>query len=86
MPKQAAQKPTDPSSITRTMAADIIEQVRTMVAKRRSPMTIERILKEKFGVEPLQKCEGDAHSNPHADSCAVCDPRWGYTGPRLKVR
>lgn len=31
-------------------------------------------IKQGFHLVP---CTGEAHSNPHIDSCGICAPRWG---------
>ena len=26
----------------------------------------------------IEKCHGEAHSNPYIDNCGVCAPNWGF--------
>jgi hypothetical protein len=68
------------------LAADIIETVRLALAERVDPFNIELELIEKFGILPITKCNGEAHSNANIDHCMVCAPRWGLTGPKITVR
>jgi len=35
---------------------------------------------------PLEVCRGEAHSNLNIDNCLTCAPRWGWTGPEVKIR
>jgi hypothetical protein len=63
-------------------ATDIIETIRLYLAERQTPAAIEHDLKERFGIEPITKCNGEAHSNPFIDNCMVCMPRWGWSGGR----
>jgi hypothetical protein len=66
-------------------ATDIIETVRRSLAERVSAEDIEKDLQQRFGISPIRKCEGEAHSNPFIDNCGVCMPRWGWAGMRVKV-
>ena len=34
----------------------------------------------------VEKCPGEAHSNPRIDHCGVCMPRWGIVVKVLHVR
>jgi hypothetical protein len=71
--------------ISRSRAADIIENVRVMIAIGLTSADISRLLKEKYDIAPLERCEGSAHSNPHIDNCLQCAPRWGWTGEKVEV-
>jgi hypothetical protein len=43
-------------------------------------------LVERAGLTPLQPCHSEAQSNPmHHDNCMACAPRWGFTGPMVKI-
>ncbi len=77
----------EPKEVTmaRGRAADLIDYVRVALANRTLPDIIEAHLKDQFGVEPLKRCDGEAHGNAHIDNCGTCMPRWGWTGPRIKV-
>jgi len=55
-----------------------------MLADRRTPEAIEAWLSIQHGIEPLQPCNGEAHSNPHIDNCGTCAPRWGWLGAVAK--
>lgn len=72
--------------LKRSVAADMIEDMRKWIAQRVSAERIEVLLREKYGVQRLEKCEGESHSHIHGDSCSVCAPRWGFTGPTVKIR
>lgn len=71
--------------IRRARAADILDEVRVLLARRHSPEAIESELNHRFGIEPLVECRGEAHSDANIDHCMVCAPRWGWTGPRIKI-
>lgn len=70
----------------RSEAEKILYRVRTLLAERVPPEKIEQVLAETCGIPPLEKCTGEAHSNLHQDHCGVCMPRWGWTGPEVKIR
>jgi hypothetical protein len=81
--------------LTRTAAAKLLEQIREAMLSAQpddnwttSPLAfrarIERAF-EAYGVAPLERCNGEAHSNPHIDNCGVCMPRWGVIGPAVKI-
>jgi len=61
-----------------------IEELDIALSAQRRLETI-RELTERARLTPLQPCTGEAHSNPHIDNCSVCMPRWGYTGPTVKI-
>jgi hypothetical protein len=68
-------------------ATDIIETVRQYLAERVAPEVIEKDLQERFKIDPITKCTGEAHSNPMGyDHCMSCMPRWGWSGPKITVR
>jgi hypothetical protein len=66
-------------------ATSIIEDIRMMLAERRSPEQIEQLLQH-YEIKPIVKCLGEAHSNPHIDSCGSCMPRWGWAGEKVVVK
>jgi hypothetical protein len=72
-------------SLKRNEAADLLDKIRVMLAERIKPEDIEARLEKDKGIAPLQACGGEAHGNPFIDNCHGCAPRWGWTGPRLKV-
>lgn len=81
--------------ITRTRAAELIDRLRSMLASvgtddQRSAQAlaieIERVLHNEFQIPELVACRGEAHSNAYIDNCAVCMPRWGFVGPKVRVR
>ncbi len=72
--------------LKRGRAADVIDMVRSRLADRKPPEEIEAELEGEFGIEPLRKCSGEAHSNPFIDNCPQCAPRWGVVGARVNVR
>ena len=73
--------------ITAVLACEIIERIRIIVATARldgrnvEPQHIEEVFSS-YGVAPLEKCHGEAHSNPYIDNCGVCAPRWGLVDHR----
>lgn len=67
-------------------ATDIIETIRLYFAERASSEDIEKDLQSRFGIEPITKCNGEAHSNPFIDNCMCCAPRWGFSGPKVIVK
>lgn len=50
----------------------------------RALVAIDRLVRQ-FKLELPSPCRGEAHSNPHIDNCGVCAPRWGFTGPKVRV-
>ena len=69
----------------RTEATRLIDEVRKMLAERKSAEDIEQMLEDQFVTAPLQKCNGEAHSNGFIDNCGRCSPRWGLVGHQIKV-
>jgi hypothetical protein len=67
-------------------ATGIIEMVRLSLAEKESPETLENRLRVVYGITPITKCTGEAHSNPHIDNCCMCSPRWGFSGTRVNVK
>ena len=74
------------TKISRTMAADIIDYVRTRLAEGADAATITRCLDRQFDIAPLTACSGEAHGNHNIDNCGVCAPRWGFVGDKVVVR
>lgn len=78
------------TKVKRKDAAKLIEEIRSLIAaniedeEMSNPIRIQNIL-AKFGIEPLEPCDGEAHSNPHIDNCGACAPRWGFSGSSVKV-
>lgn len=75
----------------RSQAADLIDELREIVAHRQAlrvavPLHRLESLLAKYNLEPLQPCEGEAHSNAHIDNCMRCAPRWGFVGEKEPVR
>lgn len=79
------------SSITRTQAARLLEELLLLAAAsihdRMSidPQGIVELAK-RYGLELPTACNGEAHRNPHIDNCMVCMPRWGWVGGQVRVR
>lgn len=72
--------------ITRGTAAGLIESLRDMLAEGRvSQLEVARAL-SRAGVPELEPCTGEAHSSAFIDNCPRCAPRWGWTGPFVKIR
>jgi len=74
--------------MTRTEGARVIERVRTLLASKTAPETIEMFLKREFQIEPLRECTGQAHDpavGGMIDHCGVCAPRWGWCGETIKL-
>ena len=71
--------------MTRTHAANALDFIRTALANRISPEKLEQELQHRFGIVPLQHCDGEAHSNAYIDNCMVCAPRWGFIGDIIKI-
>lgn len=71
--------------IRRTVVAKLLDEVRLKLAERVRPEDIEEFLSEQYNIDPLQKCTGEAHSNPYIDNCGRCAPRWGWVGDQIKV-
>lgn len=79
--------------IKRSQAAEIIEEIRLVLAKTEADTSknesLLRNLSEVFeshGIHALKECDGEAHSNPFIDNCGCCAPRWGFTGTFVRVR
>ena len=76
--------------LSRTQAAELIDRVRQLLVDPIHEVTVEaairEMLVEQFCIPPLQKCNGEAHSNAFIDNCGSCMPRWGVTGKLLKVK
>lgn len=71
--------------LRRSRAAKLLDEIRSLLAARNSPETIETILARQYGIEPLRECESEAHRNPHIDNCGTCAPRWGWVGEKVEV-
>jgi len=82
--------------LKRSAAASFIQEVLLIVAKveegeiRASrPIDVAnriRTVAASHGLEVPQKCNGEAHSNPHIDNCSVCCPNWGWRESEVKVK
>lgn len=57
----------------------------TTMSKDDTVKLLENVMKE-FGIELPTECNGEAHSNPHADNCGVCMPDWGWRVKPTKVK
>lgn len=79
--------PTDPEkvSITKTYAKRLLKTLRVFMAEGKTAKEMEAFL-ARSGIPALQKCEGEAHTNPQIDSCGLCGPAWGFMGADLEVR
>lgn len=66
-------------------AEEMIDAVRRRLAEGDSPAAVEEMMRVVWGIPPLEACGGEAHSNPHIDSCGACSPRWGSVGPRVRI-
>jgi hypothetical protein len=74
-------------NMKRSLAADLLDRIRVMLAERMPPEEIERrIMEYPHHVPALTRCHGEAHTNPHIDNCGVCAPRWGWIGSRIVVK
>jgi hypothetical protein len=72
--------------VKRSRAAELIDHVRTELAKGTPPYVLERDLERRFGLAPFVSCTGEAHSNPHIDNCGVClSHRWGWLGTKEPI-
>ena len=81
--------------VRRKVVAEILDLIRRDLALRVPPEVIEGRLSLTRGaygiplapaVEPLELCQGNAHSNAHIDNCGLCAPRWGFTGPKVECK
>lgn len=83
-------KRSDDIPMKRGEAAELLDLIRTELARRTPPEKIEQMLAVPFGprtaIPALRPCNGDAHSEPNIDNCGVCAPRWGWVGPRVRVK
>jgi RecJ-like exonuclease len=71
--------------IPRSVAADVIDEIRQALFQGSTAETITNMLGERFGIPPLQQCSG--HENEaYIDNCMRCAPRWGMVGPKIKVK
>lgn len=79
--------PESPKTIKmpRSKVAGMLDKVRQWLAEGVDAHEIERRMAMNFSVEPLQPCDGEAHSNAHIDNCMCCAPRWGFVGPAIQV-
>jgi hypothetical protein len=66
-----------------TQLRAVVDAVRVALAEERDARQIEAMLDHRFGIEPLARCRGAAHENPHIDNCMTCAPRWGWTGEKV---
>lgn len=71
--------------ISRTVAADLIEKLRSDIALGATKKRLESSLRL-YGVEPLEPCDGGAHQDLNIDHCLRCAPRWGFVGARVRIR
>ncbi len=71
--------------MTRSEGARMIERIRSLLAQKTAPETIEMFLEREFQVKPFKACTGEAHSNAYIDNCGVCAPRWGWCGEEIKL-
>lgn len=75
----------------RSRAAKILDDIRTRLVMGEDAHSIERHLANQYGIEALQKCDGEAHqvgegrANGNIDNCMCCAPRWGVVGPTIRV-
>src|ERR1700722_7957428 len=67
-------------------ATQILQDIRDALCERKPPEEIEQMLKDVYDIDPIRKCEGEAHANPFIDNCMVCAPRWGFAGVHVLVR
>lgn len=72
-------------NLRRDEAENMIESIRKMLADGASAAQVESMLRTVYRIDPLQKCTGEAHSNPYVDNCGACAPRWGQTGSFVTV-
>jgi hypothetical protein len=85
-----------PIYLRRSEAAKLIERIRELVcpgsdghaqiATVEKPEVLLQALFTEAGIVPLERCQGEAHSNAHIDHCLSCAPRWGYVGRKVVVR
>jgi hypothetical protein len=75
------------SHMRRSIAEDVLDHVRVMLASREEPDVIERWLRQRHGIEPFERCPGSAHDNLHIDNCSQClsPHRWGWQGEKVKI-
>jgi hypothetical protein len=75
----------------RSHAASLIDELREALATYESDgkgSDLHRRLTDAlafYGIAPLGRCEGEAHSNPFIDNCHRCAPRWGFIGAKEPV-
>lgn len=69
----------------RSQAAELIDDLRKIGAWDDAPAAVLALL-DKYHLEPLKRCTGEAHSNAFIDNCMVCAPRWGFVGAKEPVR
>jgi hypothetical protein len=94
----AAKVSSDPvRKLTPTRMRALLDELRAlMTAAVHTPPSAEssppehglhRQLLDKFadyGIPPLVRCDGEAHSNAFIDNCHACAPRWGWVEPSEK--
>lgn len=68
----------------RSQAEELIDKIREAAARGYSMAAVERLLSS-AGLDPFEKCTGEAHANLYVDNCSQCKPRWGVVGPREKI-
>lgn len=77
------------ANLSRKQAATLIDTVaRALLDEEEAPeLMVSRIKNAlvRAGIAPFEKCDGEAHNNPHQDHCS-CLPRWGVIGPEIVVR
>lgn len=85
-------KPFNGVTVSRQQALAVIEALRSSLGEwaagdRTLAQTVATmvIALDEAGVQPLQKCTGEAHSNAFIDNCMCCMPRWGWTGARVRI-
>jgi len=69
----------------RSKAADLIDDLRTLPRHGSDPAANLLALLSRYGLDPLEECGGEAHSNAHIDNCMRCAPRWGFVGKKEPV-
>lgn len=85
--------------ITRKQATHIIEEIRTLLVNSCDDSAKIVAIRHLFegqpyegsrgnlpSIPPLERCTGEAHSEPFIDNCMSCAPRWGLVGESVVVR
>lgn len=82
--------------ISRDRAERVIEVLRRVAADPRTSQSTRDFVRGTLRaagwydvdgkpIEPLEACNGEAHSNAYIDHCGRCAP-WGFVGKHVKVR